>query len=69
MVEQVLLARIGDVHAPHRDGDDLGAGGVDRGARLGEVAVLAGADDQARAVRLAAELEEIRPPCALSLRR
>ncbi len=25
MVEQVLLARIGDVHAPHRDGDDLGA--------------------------------------------
>jgi hypothetical protein len=39
---------IGDVHPPHRDGDDLGARGLDRGGILLEALVFAGADDQPR---------------------
>ena len=45
MVEQVRCAGVGDVHAPYRHGDDLGPGGVDGGARRGEVSILSGADD------------------------
>ena len=39
---------IGDVHPPHRDGDDLRARRLDRRRILLEALVLAGADDQPR---------------------
>jgi hypothetical protein len=49
-VQQRGLARfLADIDATDGDGDDLGAGGIDGFARLGEVLVLAGADQQARA--------------------
>jgi hypothetical protein len=47
--QQRGLARfLADVGAADGDGDDLGARGVDGFARLREVLVLAGADQQAR---------------------
>jgi mono/diheme cytochrome c family protein len=56
--EQARLVRVlADVGAPDRDGHDLGAGRFDCRARLGEVLVLAGADEQARAVRLSGDDE------------
>ena len=59
-VEQARLVRVlADVGAPDRDGDDLRARGVDRGARLREVAVLAGADEKARGVGLAGDDEGV----------
>src|SRR5207245_6581988 len=61
-VEQVLLARVGDVHAAHGDGHDLGARGLDRLARLRERLVLAGADDETRAVLTAGQHEGIVHP-------
>ena len=48
-----------DVRAADRDGDDLRAGRVDRRARLREVLVLAGADEQARAVRPARDRQAL----------
>jgi hypothetical protein len=44
-----------DVGTADGDGDDLGAGSVDGGAGLGKIAVLAGADQQARTVGLAGD--------------
>jgi hypothetical protein len=40
---------IGHVDPAHRDGDDFRPAGLERGGVLGEVLVLAGADDQPRA--------------------
>ncbi|MPN19399.1 hypothetical protein SDC9_166768 [bioreactor metagenome] len=55
-IEQVGLAGVlADIHAAHGDSDDLGPRGVDGGARLGEILVLAGADQQAGTVGLAGE--------------
>ena len=45
-VEQVFLAAIGDIDAAHRDRDNLGAAFLDRATSLGEILVLAGADDK-----------------------
>src|SRR5206468_4095522 len=58
-VEQVLLARVGDVHAPHGDGHDLGPRGLDRLACLREGLVLSGAHDEPRAVLAAGQHEGI----------
>src|ERR1044071_6749519 len=59
-VEQArLVAVLADVGAADGDGNDLGAGCLDRRARLGEVAVLAGADEQARRVALAGDDERV----------
>src|SRR5439155_25535545 len=62
VVEQVLLARVGDVHAPDRDRNDLGPRRLDHAPRLGERSVLAGADDQPRAVLASGEDEGIAHP-------
>ena len=70
-IEQARLVGIlADVGAPNRDRDDLGAAGVDRRARLGEVLVLAGADQQARGVGLARDDERVftqPPPTATTI--
>jgi hypothetical protein len=53
-VEQIRFAGIlADVGAANGDGDDLGARRIDRRPRLGEILVLAGADEKTRAVGLA----------------
>jgi hypothetical protein len=54
-----LVLVLADVGAADRHGDDLRSRGLDRRARLGEVLVLAGAHEQARAVRLAANHQGI----------
>ncbi len=59
-VEQArLLGVLADVGATDRHRDDLRARGLDRGARLGEILVLAGADQQARRIGLAGDDERI----------
>ncbi len=54
-----LVGVLADVGASHGDGDDLGAAGVDRLAGLVCVLVLAGADQQARAVLAAGDGEGV----------
>src|SRR5205823_182959 len=71
-VEQARLAAVlADVGAADRDGDDLRAGSLDRGARLGEVLVFPGADEQARAVGLASDDQCVAhpPPTATTISR
>src|SRR5439155_929398 len=58
-VEQVLLARVGDVHAAHGDGHDLGARGLDHLARLREPPGLARADQETATVHTARQHEAI----------
>ncbi len=57
VIGETLLGGIGKIHAPHRDGDDLGAAGFKRGGVLGVGFVLAGADDEAGGVALAGDGE------------
>ena len=60
VVEQRRLAGcLADIGPANRDGDDLRPRGVDRGARLREVAVLAGTHQQARAVGAARDDQRI----------
>ena len=50
-VEQIRFVRVlADIGATNRNGDNLGAAGFDRGARFVEIFVLAGADQQTRAI-------------------
>jgi len=59
-VEQVrLIGVLADVRAPDRDGDDLCAACLDGVARLVEVAVLAGTDQQAGREAAAADDERV----------
>jgi hypothetical protein len=59
-LEQRWLARfLADVGAANRHGDDLGAGSIDGGARLREVLVFTGADQQARSVGAAGDDQRI----------
>jgi hypothetical protein len=51
IVGQHRRIAVGDVDPAHRDRDDLRAGGLDRRRVLGEILVLAGADDEAGAER------------------
>src|SRR5437870_315303 len=62
VIEEVLLGRVRDVHPPDRHRDDLRPGGLDRTPRLGEGRVLAGADDQARAILAPGEDEGVLHP-------
>src|SRR5436190_10810003 len=69
-VEQARLVLVlADVGAADRHRDDLRARGLDGGARLGEVLVLAGADQQPRGVRLAGDDERVAhpPPTATTI--
>src|SRR5690606_31251199 len=50
---------LSDVRAPDRDGDDLGAARFDGVARLFEVPVLAGADQQARPEAAVADRQRV----------
>src|SRR5690606_9444836 len=59
-VEQVRLAGVlSDVRAPHGDRHDFRARGLDRLARLIEVFVLAGPDEQARTKRPTGHLQQV----------
>ncbi len=60
-VGQHRLARVGDVHLAHRDGDDLRARSFHRRRILLEALVLARADDQPRAEGPARDRPRIRP--------
>ena len=57
VVEQRFLRAVGDVHAPHRDRDHLGARRLVRLHHHGRRRVLAGADDQARGKGLVRDSE------------
>ena len=59
VVEQIFPILVGDVHAPNRDGHDLGPGRLDRALRFGEILVFAGADDQSGAIFLAGQNERV----------
>jgi len=59
-VEQVRLAVIlADVGTANRDSHNLGAGSVDGGTSFCEVPVLAGTDEQARAVNPAGDRQAV----------
>ena len=54
--EQIgLVGILADVAAANRHRDNLGTAGVDGGARFSEVTILAGANQQARAIIFAAD--------------
>jgi len=58
--EQARLLRVlADIGAADRDRDDLGAARLHRRPRLREILVFAGADQQPRAVRLAADHQRV----------
>jgi hypothetical protein len=70
-VEQVRLAGVlADVGAPNGDGDDLGAGGIDRRPRCGEILVLAGTDEQTGTIGLAGNRQAVgKMACVFRFRR
>ena len=60
MLEQArLVGVLADIRAADRDRHDLRAARVDGRPRLGEILVLAGAEQQARRVRLARDDQRI----------